>query len=62
MITVMDMQGLQIPLLTPLVRNLPAYDAGFGWLVPTVAGIGLGILLSTVHRKRPKNGDQYRKV
>ncbi|MEJ8734699.1 branched-chain amino acid transport system II carrier protein [Mediterraneibacter sp. ICN-202921] len=61
-ITVMDMQGLQIPLLTPLVRNLPAYDAGFGWLVPTVAGIGLGILLSTVHRKRPKNGDQYRKV
>ena len=40
-ITAADQQGLAIPLL----RWLPGYDAGFGWLLPGLMALGLSLLL-----------------
>ena len=51
-LTVLDQQGIGIPGVTALLRMIPAYEAGFGWLLPTAAGAVLGILCS--RRKRRK--------
>lgn len=40
-ITAADQQGLSIPLL----RRLPGYDSGFGWLLPGLMALGLSLLL-----------------
>ena len=45
-VSVLDAQGVQLPVLTGVLRRLPAYGAGFGWLIPTLAGIAVGVLIS----------------
>ena len=41
---VLDQNGIIIPGVTALIKMLPAYEAGFGWLLPTLAGAAAGIL------------------
>lgn len=45
-VSVLDAQGVQLPVLTGVLRGFPAYGAGFGWLIPTLAGIAVGVLIS----------------
>lgn len=41
---VLEQHGASVPVLTALLRRLPGYGAGLGWLAPTAAGILAGIL------------------
>ena len=50
-LTVLEQQGLSIPGVTGLIHAIPGYAAGFGWLLPTVLGAGIGILWSVMRRK-----------
>lgn len=38
--------GLQIPVLSPFIQALPFFSVGLEWLIPAVAGVAAGILLS----------------
>lgn len=38
--------GLQIPVLSPFIQALPFFAVGLEWLIPAVAGVAAGILLS----------------
>ena len=42
---VLDQNGILIPGITRLIKMLPAYEAGFGWIMPTLAGAAAGILI-----------------
>ncbi len=54
-LTVLDQQGFVIPGVTALLGMIPAYEAGFGWLLPTAAGAALGIILDIRNmRKRSR--------
>ena len=37
--------------VTGLIHAIPGYAAGFGWLLPTVLGAGIGVLWSVMRRK-----------
>ena len=50
-LAVLEQQGLSIPGVTGLIHAIPGYAAGFGWLLPTVLGAGIGILWSVMRRK-----------
>lgn len=50
-LTVLEQQGLSIPGVTGLIHAIPGYAAGFGWLLPTVLGAGIGVLWSVMRRK-----------
>ena len=50
-LTVLEQQGLSIPGVTGLIYAIPGYAAGFGWLLPTVLGAGIGVLWSVMRRK-----------
>lgn len=45
-LTVLAKQGFAIPGLTKLIQGIPGYTAGFGWLLPTILGAGIGMLFS----------------
>lgn len=42
-LTVLDQNGIFIPGIASLLQKIPGYGAGFGWLLPTIAGILVGI-------------------
>lgn len=44
-LTALDSRGYVLPLLTSLVRLLPFYDLGLGWILPAVTGALTGFLL-----------------
>lgn len=44
---VLDSQGIMLPALSDGLRQIPGYAAGFGWLVPTVVGIGGGVIVGS---------------
>ena len=50
-LTVLEQQGLSILGVTGLIHAIPGYAAGFGWLLPTVLGAGIGVLWSVMRRK-----------
>lgn len=50
-LTVLEQQGLSIPGVTGLIHAIPGYAEGFGWLLPTVLGAGIGVLWSVMRRK-----------
>ena len=50
-LTVLEQQGLSIPGVTGLIHAIPGYAAGFGWLLPTVLGAGIGVLWSVMRRQ-----------
>ena len=50
-LVVLEQQGLSIPGVTGLIHAIPGYAAGFGWLLPTVLGAGIGVLWSVMRRK-----------
>ena len=50
-LAVLEQQGLSIPGVTGLIHAIPGYAAGFGWLLPTVLGAGIGVLWSVMRRK-----------
>ena len=49
-LAVLEQQGLSIPGVTGLIHAIPGYAAGFGWLLPTVLGAGIGVLCSVMRR------------
>ena len=51
-LTVMDQHGIILPGITLLIRKIPAYEAGFGWLIPTLAGAAAGILIDLIKREK----------
>ena len=50
-LAVLEQQELSIPGVTGLIHAIPGYAAGFGWLLPTVLGAGIGVLWSVMRRK-----------
>lgn len=48
----LDQKSLTIPWLTSLTSKIPLYSIGLGWLIPSVIGIALGILLSLPFKKK----------
>lgn len=48
-ITAVDQQGFAIPVL----RWLPGYEAGFGWLLPGLLALGLSLLLGRKPLQKP---------
>lgn len=53
-VNVLDSQHIVIPYVTAALRMLPAYGAGFGWLIPAGLGIIIGMiwsLKSVSHKK-----------
>lgn len=44
-VTVLDRKGLVFPVITRGMRMIPGYEMGFGWVIPSVMGIVLGIVL-----------------
>ena len=42
----LEQQGILVPLLLPLLRQMPGYTGGFAWFVPTIAGILVGWIAS----------------
>ena len=42
----LEQQGIHIPLLLPLLHQMPGYTGGFAWFVPTIAGILVGWIAS----------------
>lgn len=51
-VLVLEEQGISIPVVTSLMRNMPGFGAGFGWLLPTVIGAGIGVLADLGKKKR----------
>lgn len=47
---VLDQHGIIIPGITVLIRNIPAYGAGFGWVIPTIVGMIVGILADMIKK------------
>lgn len=41
-ISVLDQQGIVIPLITEYAHYIPGYDLGFGWILPTIIGMIIG--------------------
>ena len=41
---VLEQQGVFGEKISDIFRLIPGYTAGFGWLIPTMAGIVLGII------------------
>lgn len=50
-ISVLDEQGIVIPLVTECMRYIPGYSLGFGWIIPTVFGIVIGALFGKVGKR-----------
>ena len=50
-LTVLDQQGIMLPGAAALLHRIPAYAAGFGWLLPSVLGICIGMAVSQVKIK-----------
>ncbi|MDO4260551.1 MAG: branched-chain amino acid transport system II carrier protein [Eubacteriales bacterium] len=50
-LTVLDRQGLSVPALTAFLEKIPGHRAGFGWVLPTAAGILIGLAVGTGKRK-----------
>ena len=48
---VLDQNGIIIPGVTALIKMLPAYEAGFGWLLPTFVGAAAGILTDLIKKQ-----------
>lgn len=44
LLLVLDGQGIVIGGITPLIRMIPGYAIGFGWVIPTIVGIVLGMI------------------
>lgn len=51
-IAVLDGLEITIPVLTPLMQNIPFYKAGFGWIIPSAAGLFAGLVIDRLCRKR----------
>ena len=51
----LEQQGILVPLLLPLLHQMPGYTGGFAWFVPTIAGILVGFLHSAVENKNIAN-------
>ena len=51
----LEQQGILVPLLLPLLRQMPGYTGGFAWFMPTIAGILVGLLHSAVENKNIAN-------
>ena len=52
---VLDQNGVSIPGISFLLQKIPGYGAGFGWLLPTAAGILAGIVLGYGKKKLKNN-------
>lgn len=50
-LTVLDQQGIMLPGAAALLHRIPAYAAGFGWLLPSVLGICIGMAVSQIKIK-----------
>ncbi len=53
-LTVLEQQGLMPSGVTELFQMIPAYEAGFGWVVPTIFGALIGVLWSVMLRKKSR--------
>lgn len=45
-VSVLDQEGLMLPVLTSAMRLIPGYKTGFGWLIPAGLGMLTGMLLN----------------
>ncbi len=45
-LTVLEQQGMFGEKISRLFHFIPGYAAGFGWLIPTMAGIALGMIIN----------------
>ena len=45
---VLDEHGMKVPGICDLLSVIPGYEAGFGWMIPTVIGILCGIIFSKI--------------
>lgn len=43
-VNALDQSGIQIPALTKAAGWFPFYDLGLGWIIPALAGAGVGII------------------
>lgn len=60
-LTVLEQQGLMFPGASQMLHLIPAYEAGFGWALPTAFGVLAGILWSGIWRKTAiENRDKKR--
>lgn len=50
-LTVMSQYGILIPEITLILQKIPGYSAGFGWLLPTGAGILAGLAAEICRKK-----------
>lgn len=53
-LSVLDSQHIVIPVITAFIRKIPAYDSGFGWLIPTAIGMAAGLIIEKVYTKIKK--------
>lgn len=49
---VLDEHGVKVPGIATLLSMIPGYEAGFGWVIPTVIGIICGIIFSKVSSEK----------
>jgi branched-chain amino acid:cation transporter, LIVCS family len=47
--------GLPLPVIHPFMEMIPLYDAGFSWILPALAGITTGLILTLFHKPATTN-------
>lgn len=51
-ISVLDQQGIVIPFITECAHFIPGYELGFGWLLPTLLGMIIGVFFGKKNKNK----------
>ncbi|MFR2694071.1 MAG: hypothetical protein ACLTBV_29085 [Enterocloster bolteae] len=51
MVYALEQSKVTIPFLSQATTYLPGYGAGLGWVVPALAGMAAGIVVSSVREE-----------
>lgn len=51
-ISVLDQQGIVIPFITECAHFIPGYELGFGWLLPTLLGMIIGMFFGKKNKNK----------
>lgn len=53
-IEVLEKKNIVIYGITTLIKQMPFYNAGFGWVIPSIIGVILAILYSEITKGKVK--------